>query len=288
MDWTYLVIEILQTAALYTIFSIGVNLLWNSNKFFDFGHIAMILFGAYGYYAVHAAGFPWFVAAFASIAVSIAVALVAEVLVYMPLRKKRAASLMCMVASLGVMTLAQGILLLRFGEQPYTVLDAEIYTQILGTRISVVQIAAILVGVSVFCLVGYMYTRTKLGLSMRAVADNPVLARVMGVPVERIRMWCVALSAACAGIVGVLQGMDSSITPGFAMPLLLNAIVVSLIFGLGNVTKGAYVALILACLQVATVWYVGAGWSAAIAFLFLIALLLYRSSQKTYGISYSS
>lgn len=288
MDWAYLGIELIKTAALYTVLSIAINLLWNSNKFFDFGHTTHILLGAYAYLSVTSGGFPWWIAFLSAVAVSIAVAILTETLVYTRLRQKQAEPLMCMIASFGIMVIVQGALMLRFGTQSYTLLETEKYSQFLGTQVSETQLTTITLCILIGCGVYLLYLRTKLGLWMRATADSTTLALATGVPINRTRLVSIIIASLCTGTVGLLYGLNNSITPSFAMPLLLDGFVVAMIFGLGNVTACVYGALILSALQITTVWFVGAGWSEALSFLCLITLLLVRSSQKLYGVSYSS
>jgi branched-chain amino acid transport system permease protein len=111
---------------------------------------------------------------------------------------------------------------------------------------------------------------------MRAVSENPVLARVSGVDVERVirATWMIGAALACAA--GVMLGITVQIRPFMGFDMLLPLFAAAILGGIGSVPGAVLGGLIVGLAEAATVQLVGAEYRAAIAFLILIAVLLLR------------
>ena len=121
-----------------------------------------------------------------------------------------------------------------------------------------------------------LLTRTGIGRAMRAVGENPALARVAGIDVERIfrLTWFIGGALACA--CGILLGLIVQIRPAMGSELLLPLFAAAILGGIGSVPGAALGALIIGLAEAATVQWLGAEWRSAVAFLVLIGVLLLR------------
>ena len=106
----------------------------------------------------------------------------------------------------------------------------------------------------------YMVTRTRLGRGMRAVAENPTAARVLGVNVDRITAVTFAISSALGAVAGVLFAINVN-TAQLGMGSLPGALIGGLVLGLA---------------EVFAVQYIGSSWRDVIAFGLLFLILLVR------------
>jgi len=145
-----------------------------------------------------------------------------------------------------------------------------------GIRVTPDQFA--LVGMTAVLVIALhlMMTRTQVGRSMRAVSENPTLARVVGVDVARIVRitWIVGGALACAS--GVMVGLLVQIRPYMGFDLLLPLFAAAILGGIGSVPGALLGGLIVGLAEAAAVQMVGAEWRSSVAFLILMAVLLVR------------
>ena len=123
-----------------------------------------------------------------------------------------------------------------------------------------------------------LLTRTQVGRAMRAVAENPALARVAGVNVDETIRVVWLLGAALACVSGVMLGLLVQIRPFMGFDLLLPLFAAAILGGIGSVPGAFLGALIIGLGEAATVQLAGAQWRAAVAFVVLIAVLIVKPS----------
>src|SRR5690606_5046628 len=88
--------------------------------------------------------------------------------------------------------------------------------------------AALVVGVHLFL------RKSKIGKAMRAMADNPVLARVSGIDTERVILWTWLIGSGLAAAAGVLMGLDTQVYPDLGWNLLLSIFAAVILGGIGS------------------------------------------------------
>jgi branched-chain amino acid transport system permease protein len=117
---------------------------------------------------------------------------------------------------------------------------------------------------------------SALGRAMRAVSENPLLARVAGVDVDRVvrATWMIGGALACAA--GVMLGITIQIRPFMGFDLLLPLFAAAILGGIGSVPGAVIGGLIVGVSEAVAVLIVGAAYRAAVAFLILIAVLLIK------------
>ena len=122
-----------------------------------------------------------------------------------------------------------------------------------------------------------MLTRTQIGRAMRAVSENPALARVAGVDVDTtIRFAWATRRRARPAASGVMLGLLVQIRPFMGFDLLLPLFAAAILGGIGSAPGAFAGALIVGLGEAMTVQLAGAEWRAAFAFLVLIAVLIVR------------
>jgi branched-chain amino acid transport system permease protein len=121
--------------------------------------------------------------------------------------------------------------------------------------------------------------RTRLGLAVRAVAQNRLAPGLLGIETRQVYLLAFGLSAALAGVAGVMLSvmLYASPTVGFAYTLKAFAIIV--MAGLGNLRGVVPAAVILAMAEALVSTYVpgGGGWVEAVFFLVIFVALTWRS-----------
>ena len=118
--------------------------------------------------------------------------------------------------------------------------------------------------------------RSQTGREMRAYAQNPTLAQVVGIDVARIvrATWLIGGGLACAA--GVMVGILVQIRPLMGLDMLLPMFAAAILGGIGSIPGAVLAGLIIGLSESAAVQLVGAEWRAAVAFVILMGVLLIR------------
>jgi branched-subunit amino acid ABC-type transport system permease component len=147
---------------------------------------------------------------------------------------------------------------------------------VLGARITPVQIVIILTSLALFALTALILKRSKIGKALRAVANDPELAVVAGLDKDRIIYFTYFTGSALAAIAAILISLDIDMTPLMGFQAMLYGVVAVVIGGLGNILGAYFGGLLLGLAQHLGVWYISSKWQDAIAFVILILFLLFR------------
>ncbi|GAC1346415.1 MAG: branched-chain amino acid ABC transporter permease [Acetobacteraceae bacterium] len=120
---------------------------------------------------------------------------------------------------------------------------------------------------------------TRLGLAIRAMAEKPDAAQLMGIDIGRVAATVSFLSGALAGAGGVLIGLNfNAIHPYMGETMMLRGFVVIIVGGLGDIRGALIAGLALGVLEVMTAGYLSSGLKEAVAFLILVAVLWTKPS----------
>jgi branched-chain amino acid transport system permease protein len=148
-----------------------------------------------------------------------------------------------LLLTVGLSILIQNLLLMFFSPTPRAihVNYVETNVNIFGATASLSRILAFVGAIAIGLLVWLLLTRTSLGTAIRAVAQNPRGAALVGVNVRRMYLVAFGLGTACAGAAAALILPFLAITPLAGEPFTIIAFITVVLGGLGNVV-GALVA----------------------------------------------
>jgi branched-chain amino acid transport system permease protein len=298
-----LLLNCIITGSIYILIALGFTIIYRTVKFFHFAHGVVYASGAYCAYVVvsrwslvigQEAGNPaffgcWFLAVIAGIAGAGIVGILIDRIIYKPLRKRKAPNLVFLIASFGVFIFIQNLLQLIFGAQILTIRTGPVKEghHIFGAVITNIQILILIVSVFLCVALWQFVKRTKLGKAMRAVADDPLAASVVGINPERIILAAFAIGSALAGVAGMLVSLETNIEPTMGMNAILKGIIASIIGGIGSIPGAVFGGLFLGLAENLGIWKISAGWKDCIAFAILIVFLLIRPggimNVKTHG-----
>lgn len=267
---------------IYALGAIGVSLIFAILRFAHFAHGDLLAFGAYCALAF-ATGLavPALWALPLAVAATAAAALLVDRLFYKPLRASQ--SVTTVIASFGVALMLRAAIQLVWGPQD-RVFEAGIRpplvlgdVRIAERHIVIVAAAAVLV-----TLLHLFLTRTKAGKAMRAMSDEPALARVSGINTERVTAWTWMLAGALLAAAGLFLGMDTHVAPQMGFNMLLPMFAAAILGGIGKpygaIVGGLVVGLAeeLATMPVGDVVLISPAYKSAVAFVILVAMLVWR------------
>lgn len=274
--------------------AIGVTLTYAILRFANFAHGEFVTAGAYAAWTINLLlaaainaplaalepfSFPATVvlAGLAAMAFTAGLAVALDRLLFRRLRAHGAVIVMVM-ASFGASMALRNLIEFLFSSSPvYFTRELQIATRLpFGIRITPDQLILIAATVVVLAGVHLFVTRSQTGRAMRAVSENPSLARVAGVDVEAVIQWTWILGGSLAAAAGTMSGILVQIRPFMGFDLLLPLFAAAILGGIGSVPGAVIGGLVIGIAEAAAVQFVGAEWRAGVAFLLLILMLLAR------------
>ena len=194
-------------------------------------------------------------------------------------RLSRAAGHMTMVfASFGIALLLRHIILLLFGGDPIYYTNALQFAVLLPGGVRVMPDQVILLGLTIVVVVGLhlFMTRSRTGISMRAVSENPDLARVNGVNVDTIIRWVWIIGASGAAIAGVMYGMTVQMRPELGFSLILPLFAAAILGGSGSLYGAVIGGLVVGLSENLSVMIIPTTYKPAVPFLLILCVLYFR------------
>ena len=269
----------LIAGSIYVLIALGFTVIYRTVRFFHFAHGVVYAVGAYiAYTLVISLDINPVASFFLAVILAGLVGIVIDRLIYKPLRKRKAPNLVFLIASFGIFIFIQNLLQLIYGAQILTIRTGPVKEghHFLGAVITDTQILILTTSVALCIGLWLFVQKSKLGKAMRAVADDPLAASVVGINPERIILAAFAIGSALAGAAGILISLETNIEPTMGMNAILKGIIASIIGGIGSIPGAMFGGLFLGIAENLGIWKISAGWKDCIAFVILIVFLLVR------------
>jgi branched-chain amino acid transport system permease protein len=272
-------IDAISLGAIYALAALGIGLIFSIMRLINFAHGELIMVGGFMLYGL--AGQPYIVMTLAAILVVSILALGMERLAFRPLRRANPATLL--IASFAVSYLVQHIVLITFGARPMGVdFMAQLgeSVDVGGLRVPRLQIATIIVTLALMGGLVLFFRRSRVGVQMRAAAEDFTMARLVGVRANLVFAVAFAISGVLASIVSLyLVTQTGSVSYKMGVSMVLIAFVASVIGGMGSLTGAALGGFLVGIVSVSLQAYLPVEmrpYRDAFVFLLFIAFLLWR------------
>lgn len=269
----------LVAGSYFALGAIGLTLVYGILNLTNFAHGDMLTLGAYIAYAFNVSqGMPFVLALIISILLVAIFAMLTEVLMFRPMRKKKAGIFQLLLMTIGLAFVIRNGIQVFASSAPRS-LDVNVTDtyEFIGLTIGRTQLLVVIVGFIVLVGVAMMLRYTSLGRQMRALADNFDLAETTGIDTGRIVLITWLLSGALAGLAGVLVAASlGSFTPNTGFTLLLSLFAAVVLGGIGNAFGALVGGLVIGITQEWSTLIVDSEWKVAISFLVLIIVLIFR------------
>jgi branched-chain amino acid transport system permease protein len=273
---------------------VGLTLIWGITDLFNCAHgdqmtagayIALLvvsLFSGVGFLQgkVGPFSFSWglLVGFIPAILVSVGLAILIDRWVYRPLRQLGATAIVGFIASIGIAFALRGLIYILWGA------DFHFYASgvrpmlflPLGIKLRVDEIFIVVVAWAAVAAVYFFLGRTKTGKALRAVADNPDLARVAGIGTERMIVWAWAIAGTLIAIAGILYGIETQLRPEMGWIFLLPLFAAIILGGQGSITGALAGGLVMGIAQQLSTRWLLPTYKPAVAFIIMVLVLLIR------------
>jgi branched-chain amino acid transport system permease protein len=276
----------LVNGGVYALLAIGFSLIFGVARIVNIAHTAFYMLAAYCFYTLLVKG-GLAVALAAPVAVGAVTALsvVCYRLFIEPVRQHEAAVL---IATIALATIFQELMLHLFGGSflgiPSTVAGAVTF---LGVGIPTQRLLILVVAAAMLAGTWLVLYRTRLGLAIRATANDLEVVNLMGMNVRGVAMATVAISVGLAAIAGVVVAPVFVVDPFMWLAPLVTMLSIVVLGGLGSIKGSLVGALVIGYVEAITVFALpqGAFLKGAVALSIMVVVLLVRP-EGLFGVAF--
>ena len=308
--WSQLVISGLTLGVIYAMIALGYTMVYGVLQLLNFAHSEIFMIGSFaGLYAIQSlfgvttANHPngiggshlilvVLVALLLGGVASGAVAVGMERVAYRPLRRRGTSRLGYLITAIGMSLFLQNLFLLMDGgthlgfhwpniagagpvSYPNAMNPSTAFT-VLGTPVTNQQALSVVVAVVMLIVLDLFVRRTRSGKGMRAVAEDPETAALMGVNIDRVVALTFFVGGLMAGVAGVLYGMQFNAQFNMGFVPGIKAFTAAVLGGIGNVRGAMLGGVLLGLIENLGAGCLGTQWQEVIAFIVLVVVLMFR------------
>ncbi|HEY7925792.1 MAG TPA: branched-chain amino acid ABC transporter permease [Candidatus Dormibacteraeota bacterium] len=279
--------------SIYALFAVGYTLVFGVLGILNLAHSAVFMLGAVLTYALLVLHHqPFLVAVLISVVVCGLLGLVIEFVTLRPLRRRNAPQIAALISTIGLAQILVAIVeqsnagsltswlwvdganSVRF--PPQSVPNPTYH--VAGLTLEASKLAIVVVTVMLVLLLGYVMRSTQVGRGLRAVAENPRAALLMGINVNRMFALTLFISSALAGLAGILFAIAlTDIDPYIGRDQVeLKGLAVIVLGGMGSIPGAVIGGYLLGLIEVLAFVSLGSNVEAGVAFLALFVMLVLR------------
>jgi branched-chain amino acid transport system permease protein len=277
-------VEILLSAlfqgSLYAMMAVGLALIWTTIGVFNFCHGVFMTLGAYvawQFVGADAWGLPLAVALPLALIAVAAIGFALQASVIRPFVGRGDVVLVAVITTLAASSMLENGVLLTWGPRPKG-LPPLIPGQFdaMGVGISFHEIAIILITPVILAALWLFLNRFRLGLALRAVAQNEDACHLVGINVTALYALAFGLAAALAALAGIFFGGFKFMAPTMGAEPLSKALVVVIFGGVANISGPILAAYVIGLFEAVSTYFIGFYWTPTLLFVVLIAVLMIR------------
>jgi branched-chain amino acid transport system permease protein len=290
----------LAIGAIYALVALGYTMVYGVLRLINFAHSEIFMIGCYAALAmitVIGVSAPLTGIALVgllvllivvSAAVSGGAAMLLEVVAYRPLRRRNAPRLAALISAIGASLFLQELFALivipeffgrpgRIDTAVPRIVDRDVLFRIGNAEVRTDQVLVFVAAIVVMVLLDQLVARTRIGRGIRATAQDPEAAVLMGVNIDTIVRLTFLLGGAMAGVAGVLYAMEfENIRYNIGFLLGIKAFTAAVLGGIGNIRGALLGGVVLGLVENWGAIFFGSQWKDVIAFIILVVVLLFR------------
>lgn len=287
------IVNAIFIGSIYALFAVGYTLVFGILDILNLAHSAVFMLGAaIAYTVVVIYGQPFWVACAVAVLASALMGLVIEFICLRPLRRRQAPPIAALISTIGLAL----IVVAAIEQGNPGSLTAWLWTNgansvrlppgtvpnpvwhVAGLTLESSKVLAIPLSIALMLLLGYVMRFTQVGRGLRAVAENPRAARLMGVDVDRMIALTLVISSALGGVAGILFGVAlSDISPYIGRDNVeVRGLAIIVLGGMGSIPGAVIGGYLLGLVEVLAVVTLGSNARGGVAFAALFLMLVLR------------
>jgi branched-chain amino acid transport system permease protein len=276
-----LLLAALIAGSIYALVALGLNLVYGTMRLLNVAHGEFVMIGAYvAYWGMSL----WSVSPLLAAPVAVIFAAALAALIYYGIfrRAMRTRAFVerieanSLLIFFGVSVILQNVASLLFTANLRGYRYQEQLVSFWGATLPVNKIMVLVIAGLVCIASVIFFSRSNLGLAIKALIQQREAAALVGIPVERINLVSFCIGFGVAALAGVLVSMTEQISPFMGFPFTVTAFVVIILGGLGNVLGSLLGGLLLGVLETFGVAFTGPSYRSIMIYSVFIAVLLLR------------
>jgi len=272
-----LLINGIAIGSILALAAIGLTLTYGILKLSNFAHGDFMTLGAYLTWLTNDLGVNIWLSMIVGAVATILAMLIAEYLLWKPMRDRRASDTTLIIISIGLaLFVRNGILLFYGGSNQQYELPVVRALEFGDLRVAYYRLVVVGLAISAIIALHLILKNTKMGKAMRAVADNIDLARISGINVEQVVLWTWIITGTLTAFAGSMYGLIAVVRPNMGWFLILPLFASVILGGIGNVYGAIAGAFIIGIAQELSVPLLGSEYKLGVALAMMIVILLVR------------
>ena len=271
-----LIVNGIALGSIIALAAVGLTLTYGILRLSNFAHGDFMTLGAYLTWLTNQAGVNVWLSMLLGMVGTVGGMLLSEKLLWQPMRRQRASATTLIIISIGLALFLRNGIVFIWGSsnQSYNLPVAEAL-DFFGLKVKYSSIVILIVALVAIAALHFLLQNTKIGKAMRAVADDPDLAKVTGINVEQVVMWTWIITGVLTALAGSLYGFYA-VRPNMGWFLILPMFASVILGGIGNPYGAIAGAFIIGLAQELAVPVVGSEYKLAIALLVMVLTLFFK------------
>ena len=281
--------------SIYALIALGYTMVYGVLKLINFAHDAVFMVGGAAAYYVFGqflgitepkTGLELIVILLAVLMVgglfSALGAAVLERAAYRPLRRRHASRLSYLISAIGASFFVtylfqQGFLLGAAKRQFPNVMRTERAFELFGSRVNNKDVLIVLTAIVCLVILDRLINKTRTGLSIRALSEDPIAAQLMGVNTDKVIVTTFLIGGFFGGVAGSLYGLQfGNVAWNMGFIPGIKAFTAAVLGGIGNIRGAMLGGVMLGLLENMSVVCIGSEWKNVVAFTVLPLVLIFR------------
>ncbi len=274
-------ISAIKLGSIYALVAIGYSIVYSIMGMINFAHGELLMIATFSLWVLINAGLPFGVGVILAILITVIFGILIEKIAYRPIRN--AGESTQIITSLAVSIFLEALCQAIFNSSSKALVIPAFFSKtfkVLGTTISVIDVVTFAMTVVLTIVVVLIIQKTSVGKAMRAVADNPEAADLMGIERNRIITIAFIIGSVLAAVAGILySGKYTSFSNDMGFMLGVKAFIAAVLGGLGSLLGAVAGGYIMAVLEIFFSGYLPgdvASFQTTFTFIVLILVLLVR------------
>ena len=268
----------LLLGSLYALMTMGLSIVWTTLRFVNFAHGSILTFGAYVMWTLFVyLGVDYRVSFFITIAATFLLAVLLERLFIRPLRVGALREVSPLISTLTISLVIQNLLIIGFGgryKKVPALSEGFIKIGTLGVDLHTLSIGLISLSTLV---IFYLYLKwTKVGMGIRAVAQDITAARLMGINIDNVYIFTMGIGGALSACAGILLGSVVYITPTMGGIPGFKALIICVFGGINNVKGTIFGAFIVGVIEAVAQYVLAGFWALPVLFVIMMIVLVIK------------
>lgn len=271
-----LVVSGLAVGGIYALLALSYALVYRSTKAINFAQGDLAALGAFAAFGLAGSAHVGILALVGGVIATIVISLAIERVAFRPL--SRTEPIYVIVSSIALVFVLQGVMERIWGSRGRSIDPLISGSLHIGSLLIRYQYLVILAVVAVVTVSLLRFFKTKYGVAMRASAENPDVAGLLGVNRGTMTVVSYAIAGALTGLAGVLAAPTTLLSPTMGGTIGLIALIAAIVGGLGNFAGALIAGLGMGIVQSFTSYYIGGGYVTIVLFAVLVLILVIKPS----------